>query len=229
MPSTDVQTPMGRLQAVTIRTEDPQILDAMIISVSVDVIQFNGDPPICSLHFPTTQLATRRLQSNPEETFLELVTCVVTVGREQLIQGNHGSTNTLHPTIPALAGEVFVWDSEPVKVATQVRIVPTLPLQPKPLEHHSEAGCPDRGFAKLRIRPFSPPHARQPQRDACQFSAQCTRDVDRTNSKQIVDWPTTSTHARHPGPTKSTRTLKARALNLRVRNRALVPVTSAAG
>jgi hypothetical protein len=51
-----------RLEAVAIRADDPEVLQSVVVSVSIDVIKFDGDAAIGSAFGPAANLASWLLE-----------------------------------------------------------------------------------------------------------------------------------------------------------------------
>jgi len=77
---------MRRLKTVTVGAEDPQILNAIVVSISVDVIQLNGYAPIRRAHRPSAKLAPVFLEADSNQPLLELATRVGAPNNKNLFQ-----------------------------------------------------------------------------------------------------------------------------------------------
>ena len=64
---------MRGLEAVTVGTKDAQILEAVVVSVTVDVIELDGNPTVRRAFRPAAKLALRLLHSGSEELQFELM------------------------------------------------------------------------------------------------------------------------------------------------------------
>jgi len=62
----DIQATMGVLQAVAIRAQDPEILEPVIIALTIDVVEFKGNASVRCALCPTTKLAALVLQTGAE-------------------------------------------------------------------------------------------------------------------------------------------------------------------
>jgi len=49
---------MRRLQAVTVRTKNPQVLEPIVVLVAVDMIELDGDAAVLRLLRPAAELAS---------------------------------------------------------------------------------------------------------------------------------------------------------------------------
>lgn len=74
------------LETVTAGAQDSKVLEPIVGSVAVDVIELDRDAAVWSAFGPSAELAGGRLQPCTEETSLEKVTASPTSGDENLVK-----------------------------------------------------------------------------------------------------------------------------------------------
>lgn len=83
---------MRCLQRVAIRAEDPEVLDAVVGLVAIDMIELERESPVGRALRPSTQLAVRWLDTCRDEAELEPMTGGPPSSNQHLQQRNRGRT-----------------------------------------------------------------------------------------------------------------------------------------
>src|SRR3954471_8641432 len=105
-PTSLIEAAMRRLKAVAIRTEDPEVLDSVVVPIAVDVIDLDWDPTAGCLHPPSAELACGPLEANAEQSKLQAMAAGPSIGDKNLVERHCRSRVKLHSRVPALTDEV---------------------------------------------------------------------------------------------------------------------------
>jgi hypothetical protein len=97
---------MCRLEAVAVGAQDSKILETVVVSVAIDVIELDRNAAIRRTFAPSTQLASWLLQTRSEQPLLQVVCARVPTCDEDLVQWQRRVRNKLASDIPALPCEV---------------------------------------------------------------------------------------------------------------------------
>ena len=83
-----VQAPVRGLKTVAVRAQNPKILDAIIGSIAVDVVQLNRHLPVWRARRPSAKLAPVVLEAELDQSLLQLAALVAASGDEDRVQRN---------------------------------------------------------------------------------------------------------------------------------------------
>ena len=114
---------MCRLQAVAIRTKDLEILESIIRTVAIYVIELHRDSSVFCALGPSTPFAAALFEPRGKQTVLKLEAWVRTFTHENLVHAVLGSTKTTLALVPSAAFEVTGADPVPLKISFQYGVV----------------------------------------------------------------------------------------------------------
>lgn len=93
------------LQTVAVWTEDPKVVESVVVFIAVDVIELQRNTSIRRALCPAAQLALALLEAGREESQFETVTAGWSSSNENQLEWNRGRREPL-PRIPALCLEM---------------------------------------------------------------------------------------------------------------------------
>jgi hypothetical protein len=126
-----VETAMGGLKAVTVRAENPKILDAMIRPITVDVIKFERQPTIGRTLSPPAEFASALLECGPDQSLPQLVALKCAPGHENRAQ-RQGWTSVALPTlVPGSPSKMARGNPKLLESNLNLPVVPALWHEPQ--------------------------------------------------------------------------------------------------
>lgn len=79
---------MCRLEAVAVWTEDPQVVESVVVLIAVDVIELYRNATVRRSFCPATQLTSLLLETRCEQSLLETMTAGRSTGNENELERN---------------------------------------------------------------------------------------------------------------------------------------------
>lgn len=144
---------MRRLKAVAVRAEDSQVLDPVVVAITVDVIELYWDSPVGGALGPTAQLAAGLLQSCSEQSEFQLVRTSRPTEDKYRFERRRNVWSKYEASVPRFADEVTRIEPEFCDSPLNVVVVSTSRSQPESSKNLGDASRVDDRAAQGIRRP----------------------------------------------------------------------------
>ena len=126
-----VESAVSRLKTVTVRAENPKVLDSIVQRISVHVVQLERHSPVRCAICPAAELAPIPLESCPDQSSPQLARLVPAPSDEDRVQGKCGSAVSPSALVPSSSKKVTRRDLMSDESGLNLPVIPSSGNQPQ--------------------------------------------------------------------------------------------------
>ena len=143
---------------MTIRAENPQILESVVTRIAVDVIELERNAAVVRSLRPTAFFTGRPFDSCFEKTLLELVALERTAAHKDLIESFSRPSGSSKTFVPSLAAQMVGKDAVLLDVLLDLGVIASGFNQPEMSQHLPDTRRAPDGVPQILLSPPSTPH-----------------------------------------------------------------------